>query len=355
MIDSSTFSLQRGALALVLVLGLAACRGTAGPAGPVTIDSGTKAIAGQGGQGGQGGQAGQGATAGTGGAAPQDAAAPGTIDEPDPSPPDGGAPSPAADGGAPVPAAAPRVPTPSAACNAGKAAPMQGYHDLMVGASRRRFIIRLPGSYDGKKAWPVIFAFHGAGGQDATTFDTKFGFRAANGERAVLVFGEALPRPQGGRSWMIDTAANMAYIDALVAWLDANVCFDRSKLFATGQSSGGYFSQTLGCQRGHVFRAVAPSSGGWRDFDNCMGNPGVWMSHGKTDTGTAADVARAKQFWLDRKMCSPDNPKPTDPAPCVSYSGCKDDVPFVFCEHGGGHPWPAYATGGVWTFFSQFQ
>ena len=61
------------------------------------------------------------------------------------------------------------------------------------------------------------------------------------------------------------------------------------RLFATGQSSGGYFSQTLGCQRGHVFRAVAPSSGGWRDFENCMGNPGVWMSHGKTDTGTLAD------------------------------------------------------------------
>jgi hypothetical protein len=34
------------------------------------------------------------------------------------------------------------------------------------------------------------------------------------------------------------------------------------------------------------------------------------------------------------------NPKPVDPSPCVECSGCKDGVPFVFCEHNGGHPWP---------------
>jgi polyhydroxybutyrate depolymerase len=332
--------LRRVCVAFTLLV--VACRGTANP-GHVAGDDAAPAPAPVAG--------------GAGGGPPPtaDAAAVDALDEPDPPPADAGAAPPAGDGGAPAPAAEPRVPTPSTACTGGKAAPMQGYHDLMVGETKRRFIIRLPGSYDGKKAWPVIFAFHGAGGQDATTFDTKFGFRAANGERAVLVFGEALPRPQGGRSWMVDTAANMAYMDTLIAWLDTNVCFDRSKLFATGQSSGGYFSQTLGCQRGHVFRAVAPSSGGWRDFVNCMGNPGVWMSHGKTDTGTLADVAKAKQFWLERKMCSPDSPKPVEPSPCVSYSGCKDGIPFVFCEHGGGHPWPAYATNGVWTFFSQFQ
>jgi poly(3-hydroxybutyrate) depolymerase len=217
----------------------------------------------------------------------------------------------------------------------------------------RKYILRLPATYDGKKPWPVIFAFHGAGGQDATTFDTKFGFRAANGDKAVLVFGEALPRPQGGRSWMIDTAANMAYMDAVIDWLKENVCIDVSRLFATGQSSGGYFSQTLGCQRGHVMRAVAPSSGGIRDFVNCMGNPGVWMSHGKTDTGTAKDVADAKAYWLEHKKCTTMT-KPVDPSPCVEYQGCVDDVPFVFCEHPGGHPWPDYATKGVWTFFSRF-
>src|SRR4029450_5143519 len=107
---------------------------------------------------------------------------------------------------------------------AGTAAPMRGAPTLMVGPRERRFILRLPAGYDGKKPWPVIFAFHGAGNQDATTFDTKFGFRAENGNKAVLVFGEALPRPQGGRSWMVNTPANMEYMDALVAWLKGNVC-----------------------------------------------------------------------------------------------------------------------------------
>jgi poly(3-hydroxybutyrate) depolymerase len=304
--------------------------------------------------GGSGGQAtgGSPATGGSNtGGAPADAATTSDaegIDEPDPTT-DGGTTS--SDAGAPP--ASPKTTTPSAACGAGKAAPAQGYHTIMVGAMARKYILRLPATYDGKKPWPVIFAFHGAGGQDATTFDTKFGFRAANGDKAVLVFGEALPRPQGGRSWMIDTAANMAYMDAVIAWLKENVCIDSSRLFATGQSSGGYFSQTLGCQRGHVMRAVAPSSGGIRDFVNCMGNPGVWMSHGKTDSGTAKDVADAKAYWLEHKKCTTMT-RPVDPSPCVEYQGCVDDVPFVFCEHPGGHPWPDYATKGVWTFFSRF-
>jgi polyhydroxybutyrate depolymerase len=304
--------------------------------------------------GGSGGQSTGGAPATGGsntGGAPADAATSSDaegIDEPDPTT-DGGTTS--SDAGAPPPS--PTTTTPSAACGAGKAAPAQGYHTIMVGAMARKYILRLPTSYDGKKPWPVIFAFHGAGGQDATVFDTKFGFRAANGEKAVLVFGEALPRPQGGRSWMVDTAANMAYMDALIAWLKDNVCIDSSRLFATGQSSGGYFSQTLGCQRGHVMRAVAPSSGGIRDFVNCMGNPGVWMSHGKTDSGTAKDVADAKAYWLEHKKCTTMT-KPVDPSPCVEYQGCADGVPFVFCEHPGGHPWPDYATKGVWTFFSRF-
>jgi poly(3-hydroxybutyrate) depolymerase len=321
--------------------------------------SGGAGPAAKGGTTGSGGASGSGGAAGSGsgGAAPADAGASSDadpVDDPDPSPGDAGTSGGGGDGGVPAPPASPKTTTPSDACTMAKGPPADGSHTIMAAGHLRRYILRLPPGYDGKKPWPVIFAFHGAGNQDATTFDTGFGFKAANGSKAVLVFGEALPRPQGGRSWMIDTAANMAFMDALVDWLKSNVCIDVSRLFATGQSSGGYFSQTLGCQRGHVFRAVAPSSGGWRDFVNCMGNPGVWMSHGKTDTGTAADVAKAKAFWLERKMCSPTNPTPTDPSPCVAYSGCLDKVPFVFCEHPGGHPWPSYATKGVWTFFSQF-
>jgi len=339
------------ASALILVLGCSSSpRSSTSGTGGAGDDTG--GMTGATPTGGKSGGTGGASMTGTGGAAP-DAAPPSDaepIDEPDPTP-DGGATT-AGDGGM-APPASPKTTTPSAACGMGKPAPAQGYHNIQVGSLARKYILRLPSTYDGKKPWPVIFAFHGAGNQDATKFDTGFGFKAANGEKAVLVFGEALPRPSGGRSWMVDTAANMAYMDALIDWLKNNVCIDVSRLFATGQSSGGYFSQTLGCQRGHVFRAVAPSSGGIRDFVNCMGNPGVWMSHGVTDSGTSKDVAEAKKYWLEHKKCTTMT-KPVDPSPCVEYQGCVDDIPFVFCEHPGGHPWPDYATKGVWTFFSRF-
>jgi poly(3-hydroxybutyrate) depolymerase len=358
---TSMRALARLALALAPALALACSSGA--PTGDRSggnddAEPGEGGSGGSGGTGGRGGAGGSGGNGGSGGVrmdagSASDSGAP--DDEPDPAPVmDAGATEVRAAGDAGAPASSPTTTTPSAACSMAAGPPTQGSQTMKVGALTRRYILRLPAAYDGKKPWPVIFAFHGAGNQDATRFDTGFGFKAANGDKAVLVFPEALPRPSGGRSWMIDTQANLAFMDALIEWLKANVCIDSSRLFATGQSSGGYFSQTLGCQRGHVFRAVAPSSGGIREFVNCMGNPGVWMSHGVNDSGTSKDVADAKKYWLENKMCTPTGPRPVDPSPCVEFQNCRDGVPFVFCEHNGGHPWPDHASKGVWTFFSRF-
>jgi polyhydroxybutyrate depolymerase len=270
---------------------------------------------------------------------------------------DAGSDAAADDGGAaPDPGAGGPVATTSEACGKGVPAPMEGLHDLDVGGLKRVFFLRIPAAYDGKKAWPVVFGFHGAGDKTASWFDTNTGFRAENEDKAVMLFPESLTAG-GTHTWMTlsQHPANLAFVDALVDWAKKNICIDPSRIFATGQSSGAYFGQTMACQRGDVFRAVATNSGGKRYFDNCKGNPGVMLSYGKGDDAThMTDATDAAAFWIARKGCKPDAPMPIDPSPCVQYSGCMPGGPFVLCAHPGGHPWPDFANKGFWKFFAQF-
>jgi polyhydroxybutyrate depolymerase len=248
--------------------------------------------------------------------------------------------------------AAPVTATASEACGKGLPVPMEGVQQLMVGAMNRKFFLRLPAAYDGKKPWPVVFAFHGAGNKSAAWFDTNTDLRAQLEEKAVLLFPEGPAKPDGSLSWVYLSPENVLFADAMVDWLKKTLCIDPTRLFATGQSSGGYMAMTLGCQRGTVFRAVATSSGGILEPGTCVGNPHVLMRTGKADTASTHDsVVKTRDFWVMHKGCSAEPPKAIEPAPCVSYAGC-GGATVVWCEDGGSHGWPSFATRAMWNLFS---
>jgi polyhydroxybutyrate depolymerase len=321
--------------------------GSGGSGGASTSSGGT----GAGGSGGTGAGGSGDGNAGTGGAAGSSAAGAGG------SVADAGDPAAAETGTDTSSAPPPATDRASAACGKGGAAPTEGLHTLKVGTMNRRFFLRLPASYDGKTPLPVIFGFHGAGNKDAAWFDTHTGLRRENENHAVLVFGESLFRPgsTSERSWQEEDQLpdNLAYIDATVAWLRDNVCIDNRRLFAAGQSSGAYFSQTLACHRGDVFRAAASSDGGERLFSNCKGHPGAFIRYRTGSVNGGADSKRARDFWIKHNSCKAGT-TPTTTAPCVAYA-CADEAHLWECIDGGAHDWPAYMDRGVWNFFSQFR
>jgi poly(3-hydroxybutyrate) depolymerase len=302
--------------------------------------------AGTGGSGSSTGTGGTPATTGgttgtaTGGAPASTGGVPGA-----PEPQDAADVAPAAD----APASAADGPQATISAGCGKPAPSEGLHEITVGAAQRKFFLRIPGGYDGQKAWPVIFAFHGAGNKSAAWFDTNTDLRSVSEEKAVLVFGEGARRPDGTLSWVHLSPDNVLFVDAMIDWLKQSACIDPSRLFAVGQSSGGYMAMTLGCQRGDVFRGVATSSGGILEPGTCTGRPAaVWMRTGRADTAsTRQSVEVTRDFWVKHKTCAADAPKPTAPEPCVKWSGCQDAAAVVYCEDGGGHDWPGYYSRGL--------
>jgi poly(3-hydroxybutyrate) depolymerase len=149
--------------------------------------------------------------------------------------------------------------------------PSAGHKEITVNGATRSYELYLPSGYDKSRAYPVVFAFHGAGGSGKLA-QSYFGIQQASGSNAIVVYPDGLSR-NGSTSWGLygaDATADFAFFDALVSSLRGSLCVDGNRLFAAGHSYGAYFSNTLGCARGKVLRAIAPVAGGG-PFVTCDG------------------------------------------------------------------------------------
>ena len=102
-------------------------------------------------------------------------------------------------------------------------------------------------------------------------------------------------------------------------------------------------------------RAIGPVSGGPREMKNCVGSVAAWIAHGNEDTNIKIAVGmQARDFWVKRNGCTPADPVPATPSPCVAYEVCRAGYPVHWCAFEGGHVWPPFANRALWDFFSSF-
>jgi poly(3-hydroxybutyrate) depolymerase len=268
--------------------------------------------------------------------------------------PEPAGPNPAASEGDPGSSLA--QPEPSAGCGQ-LALVSSGASSIEVDGVTRTYILDVPSGYDGTTPLPLVFAFHGA-----TTSGEFFRGRfygnllSTMSDAALLVHPDALGEPT---AW--DNEVDVPFFDALLASLAATACVDQARVFATGHSSGGFFTNTLGCQRGDVLRAIAPvSAGGPFAFggngmfgSGCTGEIAVWLAHAENDETVSFDLGVAsRDRWLDANGCT-DMSAAVEPAPCVEYGGCSSGLPVRWCVYDDGHNWPDFGPEGIWGFFSR--
>ena len=242
------------------------------------------------------------------------------------------------------------APAPSSGCGT-LALLASGEHTLEVGGVERSYVLDLPAQYDGSQPLPLVLAFHGATTSGALFRSAFYGnLLSTMGDAAIVVHPDALGDPT---AW--NAAVDIPFFDALLAELEATACVDEARVFATGHSSGGFFTNTLGCQRGNVLRAIAPVSGGGPFGGNgCTGEVAVWLAHAENDQTVPFDSGvGSRDRWLAANACS-DASVPVEPSPCVEYTGCSDGLPVRWCVYQDGHDWPDFGPEGIWGFFSSF-
>ncbi|MBN2197356.1 MAG: Ricin and poly(3-hydroxybutyrate) depolymerase fusion [Polyangiaceae bacterium] len=246
---------------------------------------------------------------------------------------------------------------PSSGCGVTGAATGVQERTLMVGGAERTYVLSVPESYDASTPLPLVFAWHGLGG-DGAMARMYFRIEDASGGGAIFAYPDGLPNEQGQAGW--DLAADggdVAYFDTLLAALSAEYCVDASRVFSTGHSFGGFFTNRLGCSRASVLRAVAPVAGG-----PPFGGPGAactpavaaWIAHGDNDETVDFSMGEdARDAYVAANACGTTTVA-VEPSPCVAHEGCAAGRPVHWCLHQDGHNWPSFAAAGIWRFFAQY-
>lgn len=229
-------------------------------------------------------------------------------------------------------------------------------HTIDVAGLSRAYILDVPEGVHAQQPVPLLFDFHGFGHSAAGVWEvSKFRDLAAR-DGFITVYPDGLPVDLLGRTaagWEIfHTAPNrdLAFVRRLLDDLEDTYCIDRTRVFATGFSNGGFFSNILGCTMAERFAAVAPVSGG-RLTVPCTPGRGVpvMIHHGRNDPLIDVQQAReTRDAWVQIDQCREDVNDG-----CDRHRQCRDGAEVVYCEDDGAHHWPVAATDRIWEFFKR--
>jgi poly(3-hydroxybutyrate) depolymerase len=268
---------------------------------------------------------------------------------------------------------------------------------IMSGGADREYIIDIPADYDATKPYRLFLAFHWIGSTDTAVATgsvtnggaTNWGFYGLHREAAVanvpaiFVAPQALPGNPGG-TWSTSQPTDQTFVDDILSKLEASLCIDTSRVFATGFSFGAMMTYSLSTTHQNVIRAavgIAPAN-----FNIYLPNPVprapiAWMSTTGMGDGTcpwdASATLRhgAKYIALDRGQdngCMVPTAIPTwsssSPARhiCYDFQGCKTNYPVKACTFNGIHQAAPFDSGAgdngltswvpteSWSFFAQF-
>jgi poly(3-hydroxybutyrate) depolymerase len=249
------------------------------------------------------------------------------------------------------PSGADAGPIPSGGCGT---AAESGERTIATPDGMRTYLVQLPTGYDPDTPAPLVFGFHGATTSGRLFASAGYGNLGSTlGDWAILVYPDALGMPT---QW--EAKRDVPFIDLVLDALEAELCVDEARVFATGHSSGGFFSNAVGCERGERFRAIAPVSGGGPFVfggRTCEGEVAAWIAHGSMDDIVDPMLGRdSRDFWAEANGCDLASSSATPPDPCVAYTCENTEHPVVWCEYGGAHEWPRFAPQGISTFFRRF-
>jgi len=255
----------------------------------------------------------------------------------------------------------------SAGC--GKAKTLQnGTLNINFSGASRKYILRVPEAYDNSHPYRLVFAF-AESGSSATSVASRNYFTLATLDSKNTIF-VAPDAANGAGSW---SKSDVELTDAILAQVEADLCIDKSRIFASGFSFGGAMCIALACTRADVFRGVAFFSGAdlTGSCPTTLTKPiAYYASQASQDSsGTpmpSSGKIKQAQFAAVNG-CMPEPAATTFPAAgkphtCTDYKGCSAGHPTKYCVFDGPHGWEPKDPGQTsswdapeaWKFITQF-
>jgi polyhydroxybutyrate depolymerase len=264
---------------------------------------------------------------------------------------------------------------------------------LVHDGNNREYAIYIPASYDQSQAVPLLFNFHGGGGNIVDYMSSVDMRPIADTANFILVYPQAVPDPGNGgaTSWMHKaptTFDDVPFVEAMIDVIAAEYMIDDNRVYVCGYSLGGEFTYELACSLNNRIAAagaVARTMQG-ETFNNCapqhptgvltiLGTAdGISDYNGITFNGIQyyMSAAETHEYWATANNCDANptmstiaNTNTSDGSTVERYSW-KDASGCTYVEHlkvvNGGHDWPGVfgnmdidASQEIWSFVSRYN
>ncbi|MBI5092298.1 MAG: esterase [Candidatus Hydrogenedentes bacterium] len=275
---------------------------------------------------------------------------------------------------------------------------------VQVGNLTRTYLLHVSPSLPPDKPCPLVFVFHGGGGNGQVTERLTQFSPVADREGFIAVYPDGIGKNwNDGREPYVspshrDNVDDVGFVSAMIDAVSQTHAIDPKRIFATGISNGAIFSHYVGAKLSTRFAAIAPVVGGIAEPFAPQFKPdepvSVFILQGTDDPldpyhgggvaggrrGHIIDTDKTVELWTRQDGCAttpqtgelPDS-DPSD-ACRVKWStwskGRNGTEVTLYTIEGGGHTWPGGsqflpkfivgrvchdfdATQAIWEFFTK--
>jgi polyhydroxybutyrate depolymerase len=138
---------------------------------------------------------------------------------------------------------------------------------LLSGRTLRTYRLHLPIAYNAHRAYPLVLSFHGHG-QTAFIQELQTHLSAlADHDKFVVVYPQGTVGADGHTGWNTGPpnyphVNDVAFVADLLNHIESTICINPERVYASGFSNGGGFTNVLACEMSSRFAAFAIVSGG---------------------------------------------------------------------------------------------
>ncbi|MDD5194323.1 MAG: PHB depolymerase family esterase [Candidatus Omnitrophica bacterium] len=245
---------------------------------------------------------------------------------------------------------------------------------IVVDGIKRTYIIHLPPRYKKVKIYPIVFVFHGGGGNAENAIMMSGMSEKADKEGFIVVYPNGTGRFKNRfltwNTWngcgyaFEQNVDDVKFINNLIEKLGKELNVDSKRVFAAGMSNGGMMAYRLACECSDKIAAIASVSGALNSENP---NPAFPVSiiafHGTADNNVPYNggtgkrsieknrvdkpVSYAINFWVKYDGCNT-TPIREESGNIIQerYTGGKEGTEvLLYTVKGGGHAWPGGKAG----------
>lgn len=238
---------------------------------------------------------------------------------------------------------------------------------LHAGQLSRSFRLRLPRGYQRDVPTPLVLAFHGHGGSAAPFERFTRLSQLADARTFIAVYPQGMVGPDGQTGWNTGRTRDphvddVGFVRDLLTDVQATLCVDTGRVYATGFSNGGGFVAVLACDLADRFAAFAPVAGDYYPQPGGC-HPARPVSlleiHGTADSINPYDGSTQLHYppvgtwlegWAARDGCATPPSLQQDDVGVVleTWTGCNNGATVVHDRLiGMGHTWPVAGSGSL--------